>query len=96
MYYRIDKLKKSAPSRIVNVSSIAHKWCGQLDLTNLNSEKYHDPKYSYAASKLALVVYTRELSKRLAGTGAYDVISLTSWFSFVIHFVLLIYHVPYR
>ena len=66
-----DKLKQSAPSRIVNVASVAHKFCGPLDLSNLNGEKSHNDRTAYFVSKLALVTYTRELGKRLQGTGLY-------------------------
>ena len=65
----LDKLKQSAPSRIVNVSSIAHKLFGPLDLANLNSEKSVRKHSWYAHSKLALIVFTRELSRRLQGSG---------------------------
>ena len=64
-----DKLKRSAPSRVVNVSSIAHKWTGPLDLSNLNFEKYFDETKVYFNTKLELVVFTRELARRLDGTG---------------------------
>lgn len=69
MCYVSDKLKQCTPSRIVNVASLAHKWSGPLDVTNLNGEKFFDKNNAYQASKLALVTYTRELAKRLDGTG---------------------------
>jgi len=65
----LEKLKQSAPSRIVNVSSVAHKLFGPLDLANLNSEKSLKKQSLYAHSKLAQILFTRELSKRLQGTG---------------------------
>jgi len=65
----VEKLKQSAPSRIVNVSSVAHKLFGQLDLANLNSEKSVATHSMYAHSKLALILLTRELSRRLQGSG---------------------------
>ncbi|XP_064544157.1 retinol dehydrogenase 12-like [Drosophila montana] len=64
----IDLLKKSAPSRIVNVSSLAHAM-GQINVDDLNSEKSYDEGKGYSQSKLANVMFTRELAKRLAGTG---------------------------
>ena len=64
----LDTLKASAPSRIVNVSSIAHTR-GSIDTADLNSEKDYDPKKAYEQSKLANILFTRELSKRLENTG---------------------------
>ncbi|CAG9136560.1 unnamed protein product [Plutella xylostella] len=61
-------LKKSAPSRIVNVSSMIHKY-GEMDFENLNMEKYWSDHLVYANSKLFLNLMTLELSKRLEGTG---------------------------
>ena len=66
----MEKLKKSAPSRIVNVSSIMHETRYadlQLDDFTLSKEKFGKVKSRYAQSKLAQVVFTRELSKRLEG-----------------------------
>ena len=65
----MEKLKKSAPSRIVNVSSMGHNTKGaalQLDDFKLSKDKF-DAFVRYAQSKLAQVVFTRELSKRLEG-----------------------------
>ena len=64
-----DLLKKSTPSRIVIVSSIAHKFTTFLDLDNLSSEKYYSAPYIYFNSKLATILFARELSKKLDGTG---------------------------
>ncbi|KAM4572377.1 retinol dehydrogenase 13-like [Odontesthes bonariensis] len=64
----LDLIKKSAPSRIVNVSSLAHER-GQIYFDDINQEKDYRPWKSYAQSKLANVLFTRELSKRLQGTG---------------------------
>lgn len=64
----LDYLKASTPSRIINVSSIAHAR-GFIDTSDFNSEKSYDPKKAYEQSKLANVLFTRELSKRLEGSG---------------------------
>ncbi|XP_072241919.1 retinol dehydrogenase 13-like [Leuresthes tenuis] len=64
----LDLIKKSAPSRIVNVSSLAHER-GQIYFDDINQEKDYKPWKSYAQSKLANVLFTRELAKRLQGTG---------------------------
>lgn len=64
----LDVLKNSAPARIVNVSSEGHKM-GHIDFDDINYEhkKYNATK-AYCTSKLANVLFTRELSKRLQGT----------------------------
>ncbi|KAK7507085.1 hypothetical protein BaRGS_00001936, partial [Batillaria attramentaria] len=64
----LDKIKASAPSRIVNVSSLAHVR-GQINFDDLNTAKSYDPGVAYAQSKLANVLFTRELAKKLDGTG---------------------------
>lgn len=70
----LDTLKRSAPSRIVCVSSVAHvgtrKQVGELRLDDLDFEKRgYDPVRAYTQSKLAIVVYARHLAKRLEGSG---------------------------
>lgn len=60
--------QKSAPSRIVVVSSIAHNR-GEINTTDLNSDKSYDPGAAYNQSKLANILFTRELAKRLDRTG---------------------------
>ncbi|XP_025705009.1 retinol dehydrogenase 13 isoform X1 [Callorhinus ursinus] len=65
----LDKLKASAPSRIINLSSLAHI-AGHIDFDDLNWEKRkYDTKAAYCQSKLAVILFTRELSRRLQGTG---------------------------
>lgn len=60
-------LKSSAHSRIINVSSMMHKY-GEMDFENLNMEKYWSDYLVYANSKLFLNLMTLELSQRLKGT----------------------------
>ena len=64
----LDMLKKSAPSRIVNVSSGAHKMA-KLDFDDLQSENTK-PRFMrlYGHSKLALMLFSYELSRKLEGT----------------------------
>ena len=64
----LDVLKKSAPSRIVNVSSEAHKR-GIIDFDNLKGEKGYNPIAAYAQSKLANILFTKSLANRLEDTG---------------------------
>lgn len=65
----LDLLKKSAPSRIVNVASRGH-FQGTMDFENLHYEKggYFIMK-AYGRSKLANVLHAAELARRLEGTG---------------------------
>lgn len=67
-YLLLDLIKKSAPARIINVSSLAHRW-GSINLDDINSEKGYDKQAAYSQSKLANVLFTRSLAKRLEGTG---------------------------
>jgi len=64
----LDELKKSAPSRIINVSSAAHRMA-KMNFDDLQSEKrkYRLMKI-YGASKLALMLFSYELSRKLEGT----------------------------
>lgn len=66
----LDRLRASAPSRIANVSSHAHKQAGGgLDFDDLQSERGYRPFRAYGRSKLANIYFTRELARRLEGTG---------------------------
>jgi NAD(P)-dependent dehydrogenase (short-subunit alcohol dehydrogenase family) len=64
----LDTLKASAPARIVNVSSDSHKGA-RLDFDDLQSEKGSYRFTAYGRSKLAVVLFSYELARRLAGTG---------------------------
>lgn len=64
----LDVLKKSAPSRIVNVSSTAHRF-GKLDINAWPVGRDYTAFGAYANSKLANVLFTYELARRLEGTG---------------------------
>lgn len=64
----IDQLKASAPSRVITTSSTAHK-AGHIDFDDIQFEKRRYSGISaYSQSKLANILFTRELSRRLAGT----------------------------
>ena len=63
-------ITQAAPgSRIVTVSSMAHKW-GDVYFDDINWEKteYNSSK-AYGQSKLANILFSKELAKRLQGTG---------------------------
>ena len=63
----LDLLEKSAPARIVNVSSVGHRR-GTIDFDNLQYEKGgYSIMSAYGRSKLANVLFTRELARRLEG-----------------------------
>uniref|UniRef100_A0A4D5RPY2 Putative dehydrogenase with different specificities related to short-chain alcohol dehydrogenase n=1 Tax=Ixodes scapularis TaxID=6945 RepID=A0A4D5RPY2_IXOSC len=64
----LDAIKAAAPSRIVNLSSVAHLR-GQIKFNDLNSEQSYDPAEAYNQSKLANTLFTRELARKLEGTG---------------------------
>jgi NAD(P)-dependent dehydrogenase (short-subunit alcohol dehydrogenase family) len=65
---QLDLLKASAPSRIINVSSVGH-YNGHIKFDDLNLEKDYGGWKAYGQSKLALVLFTHELAKKLQGTG---------------------------
>ncbi|CAL9697880.1 unnamed protein product [Knipowitschia caucasica] len=64
----LDLLKHSAPSRVINVSSAAHAM-GKIQFDDLSGEKDYHPVRAYAQSKLANVLFTRELAKRMEAFG---------------------------
>ncbi|ESO08770.1 hypothetical protein HELRODRAFT_168674 [Helobdella robusta] len=65
----LDRLKKCAPSRIVNVSSMVHTSTTETDLKDLNSEHSKNVKMLYSRSKALQILSTKELSRQLEGTG---------------------------
>ncbi|XP_073703360.1 retinol dehydrogenase 12 [Garra rufa] len=65
----LGMLKRSSPSRVVNVSSVAHVG-GKIDFDDLFFDKRpYSPLLSYKQSKLANVLFSRELARRIKGTG---------------------------
>src|SRR5262249_42191188 len=65
----IDKLKASAPGRIVNVASRAHRGARDLGFDDFQFARSYNVGKAYARTKLYNVLFTRELARRLAGTG---------------------------
>lgn len=66
----VDLLRRSAPSRVVVVASHAHKMARRgLDFDDLQSTRHYRGFAAYARSKLANVLFTHELARRLDGTG---------------------------
>ncbi|XP_067895534.1 retinol dehydrogenase 12 isoform X2 [Heterodontus francisci] len=66
-YLLLDLITRSAPARIINLSSFAHVF-GRINFNDLQSEKSYDGGLAYCQSKLANVLFTRELAKRLKDT----------------------------
>ncbi|XP_068194500.1 retinol dehydrogenase 14a isoform X2 [Antennarius striatus] len=64
----LDLLKQSVPSRVVVVSSKLYKH-GHINFEDLNSEQSYDKAFAYSRSKLANLLFTCELARRLEGTG---------------------------
>jgi NAD(P)-dependent dehydrogenase (short-subunit alcohol dehydrogenase family) len=64
----LDRLVASAPSRVVTVSSGAQSM-GRIDLDDLQGEHSYSGQRAYNQSKLANVLFTYELARRLEGTG---------------------------
>jgi NAD(P)-dependent dehydrogenase (short-subunit alcohol dehydrogenase family) len=62
-----DRLAASAPARVVSTSSMAHQ--GALDFSDLQSARGYNGWKAYGRSKLANILFTRELARRLEGTG---------------------------
>jgi NAD(P)-dependent dehydrogenase (short-subunit alcohol dehydrogenase family) len=63
-----EALRAGAPARVIVVSSMVHKW-GALDLDNVQLERGYSMDRAYAQSKLCNVLFTRALTRRLAGAG---------------------------
>ena len=66
----LDRIKASAPARIVNVSSTAHRGARSgLDFNDLHNTGRYRQMRVYSQSKLANILFTTELARRLEGTG---------------------------
>jgi len=66
----LERLRASAPARVVVVSSAAHKSARQgLDFDDLQAEHKYRWAKAYGKSKLANIYFTRELARRLDRTG---------------------------
>jgi NAD(P)-dependent dehydrogenase (short-subunit alcohol dehydrogenase family) len=64
------RLVASAPARVVNVASTAHRTARTgLDFDDLQSTRHYRGMQAYSRSKLANILFTTELARRLSGTG---------------------------
>jgi NAD(P)-dependent dehydrogenase (short-subunit alcohol dehydrogenase family) len=64
----LDRIKESAPARIINISSDLHQRA-TIKFDDLGGERSYGGMGSYGQSKLANILFTYELARRLAGTG---------------------------
>jgi NAD(P)-dependent dehydrogenase (short-subunit alcohol dehydrogenase family) len=65
----VDMLKSSAPARVVSVSSDAHRMPRRFDFDDPQARRRYRGFGAYGQSKLANVLFSAELARRLAGTG---------------------------
>ena len=64
----LDRLKTSAPARVITVASRAHRG-SRIDLATITGSRAWSMGKSYGRSKLCNILFTRELARRLEGTG---------------------------
>lgn len=64
----LDRLKQSAPSRIVTVASVAHRGA-RLDIADFTEPRDWTSLKAYGRSKLCNILFTRALARRLDGSG---------------------------
>ena len=64
----LDTIKASVPSRIINVSSDAYKGA-KINFDDLQGKKKYGTMRAYGQSKLANILFTYELSRKLEGSG---------------------------
>jgi retinol dehydrogenase-12 len=66
----LDVLQAGAPARVVSVASDAHRWAtGGIDFDDFQGRRRYSGFGAYAQSKLANLLFTLELARRLGGTG---------------------------
>lgn len=64
----LDRLIASRAA-VINTSSVANRLYGRVDLSDLNAERYYDPKRAYGNAKLEQIMFTRELHRRFGSKG---------------------------
>jgi NAD(P)-dependent dehydrogenase (short-subunit alcohol dehydrogenase family) len=64
----LDLMKRSAPARIINVASVVHQW-GSIHFDDLQLEQGYEIDKAYYQSKLANVLFSYELNRRLGAVG---------------------------
>ena len=69
-YILTGLLKKTAPSRVINVSSLVHNLANDLNFANLNSETSYSPSNTYQTSKLCQILFARHLAELVISSGS--------------------------
>lgn len=64
----LDTLKASMPSRVITVSSAAHRY-GRINRLDLNMEKSYNQYQAYFQGQLSKILFSRALAKRLLASG---------------------------
>jgi NAD(P)-dependent dehydrogenase (short-subunit alcohol dehydrogenase family) len=64
----LERLTISESARVINVASDAHRW-GNLDFADLQNARRYRALRVYGQSKLCNILFTRELARRMVGTG---------------------------
>ena len=65
----LDRLREGEPGRVVTTASGAHRFGGRIDFEDLQSNENYGTFPVYGRSKLANILFTRELARREAATG---------------------------
>ncbi|MEM1220521.1 MAG: short-chain dehydrogenase, partial [Bacteroidota bacterium] len=73
----LDTMLKTPNSRIVTLSSLIHR-NGKIKFADMHFDKGYDPMEAYAQSKLACLMFTFELQRRLEQAGHQQTISVAS------------------
>ena len=63
-----ERLQAAIPARVINTASAMHKR-SHINFDDLQGERGYNGVYAYERSKLCNILFTRELARRLAGTG---------------------------
>ena len=64
----LDRIKAAPAGRIINVSSLLYRFCRGISFDIINFEQSYSAGYAYRHSKLANILFTRELARRLEGS----------------------------
>ena len=76
----LERLQETAPSRVINVTSVGHYAAFKgMRFDDLQSERSYEGMEVYCRAKLANVLFTRELSRRMAGTGLTANVAHPGW-----------------